>query len=181
MRSLAVSLGLILCAASLWAQSPGQPPVEACKPGDFTVIGFPNEFGPKLDGQFVVRTQDGFVDQFLTRESIWIPSIDSSIARWNGISGSTWFFDNRGITEEFADFEDGEVTISPCGGFFACPPEPPVLPPGPPVPDFADTLPAHNTVIAVTLISSDGGSGSNIGDSDIFFDGYPVDSGSPKM
>ena len=123
----------------------------------------------RVGGQFVVRIQDGFVDQFLTRESIWIPSIDSSIARWNGISGSNWFFDNRGITGKFANFEDGEVTISPCGVFFACPPAPPVLPPGPPVPDFADTLPAHNLAIAVTLISSDGGSGDNIGDSDIFF------------
>jgi uncharacterized protein (TIGR03437 family) len=170
MRSLVISLGLILSAVSVSAQSPGQPPFEACKPGDFTVIGYPDEFGPKADSKFIVRINNGFVDRFLTRDSIWIPSINSAVERYNGLPGSKWVFDNRGLTEKFADFADGEVTIAPCGGLFACPTEPPpVLPPGPPVPDFANTVPANNTVIAVTLISSDGGSGNNIGDSDIFF------------
>jgi uncharacterized protein (TIGR03437 family) len=167
MRSLVISLGLILSAASVSAQSLGQPPVEACKPGDFTVIGYPNEVGPKADGKFIVRIEDDFVDGFLTRENVWIPSINSAIDRFNGISGSNWVFENRGLTDKFASFTDGELTIMPC---FLCPsPPPPVLPPGPPVPDFANTVPAHNTVIAVTLISTDGGGGRNIGDADIFF------------
>ena len=77
----------------LWAQTEGQPPVEACKPGDFTVVGYPDEFGPKADSNFRVLIDDKFDGQFLTSENIWVPVIEQTIKKWNGISGSTWRFD----------------------------------------------------------------------------------------
>lgn len=170
MRSIAaIGLVLTLAAAPMWAQSVGQPPVEACKPGNFTVIGYPNEVGPKAGGRFIVNIEKGFRNGFLTTEDIWLPSIDSSIERWNGISGANWTFENRGLTDEFADFEDKEVTIAPCGGLFACPGPPPNRPATPPVPDFYPVSPAFNTTIAVTLIVTDKTTGNGVADSDIFF------------
>ena len=183
MRSIAaIGLGLFLAATPLWAQSPGQPPVEACKPGDFTIIGFPNEVGPKIGGKFIVNIDEGFVDSFLTTENVWIPSIDSSIERWNGINGANWTFENRGLSDpfEFEDFFDGEVTIAPCGGLFACPGPPPRQPPTPPVPDFYPVSAAHATTIAVTLILLDDTAGRGVGNSDIFFNPILPISSNPR-
>ncbi len=68
--------------------------------------------------------------RFLTTEPIWVPSIESSLASWSGVSGSTWSFVNRGLTDEFASFQDGKLTIIACGGLFPCTPgSPPSLPP----------------------------------------------------
>ena len=172
MRSIAaIGLVLILAAAPMWAQSVGQPPVEACKPGDFTIIGYPDEVGPKVGGKFVVNIDERFRNEFLTTENLWIPSINSSIERWNGISGANWTFENRGLSERFVfdDFFDGEITIAPCDGQFPCPGPPPSQPPTPPVPDFYPVSPAHATTIAVTLILLDETGSRGIGNSDIFF------------
>ena len=38
-RSLLIATTILLLGSVAWGQSPGQPPVEACKPGDFTIIG----------------------------------------------------------------------------------------------------------------------------------------------
>ena len=181
MRSIAaIGLVLALAAAPMWAQSAGQPPVEACKPGDFTVIGYPNEVGPKAGGRFIVNIEKGFRNGFLTTEDVWIPSINSSIERWNGIGGANWTFENRGLTDNLADFEDGEVTIAPCGGLFPCPGPPPNRPPTPPVPNFHPVSPAFNTTVAVTLIVTDKTTGNGVADSDIFFNPTLPISTSPR-
>ena len=164
-----IAAAVVLLGAAAWAQSPGQPPFEACKPGDFTVIGRLDEFGPKADGKFVVHIDRRFDGGFLTRDPIWLPAIESGIGRWNGISGADWSFENRGFTDEFASPIDGELTIMSCGFLSACPfEEPPILPPGPEPPEFLPTT-ASQTIIAVTLVSSDGGPDKAIGNSDIFF------------
>ena len=165
MRSIAaIGLGLVLIAAPL----PAQSPVEACKPGSFTIIGFPNEIGPKAEDKLSVNIEDGFDGRFLTTESVWIPSIDRGIERWNGISGANWTFENHGLTSRFADFEDGQVTISSCGGPFACPDSLPERP-GSSGPAFFSETPEHNAVIAVTLVVEDVAASRGIADSDIFF------------
>ena len=165
MRSIAaIGLGLVLIAAIL----PAQSPVEACKPGGFTIIGFPDEIGPKAEGKLSVNFEDGFDGRFLTTESVWIPSIDRGVERWNGISGANWTFENHGRTIGFADFEDGQVTIASCGGPFACPdPLPERF--GSSVTAFFSETPDHNAVIAVTLVVDDGTAAGGIADADIFF------------
>ncbi len=148
------------------AQSPGQPPAEDCKPGDFIVLRGAREFGPKPEGTFEVFIDRAFDGGFLTTEPIWVPSIEKSLASWSGVSGSTWSFVNRGLTDEFASFQDGKMTIIACGGVFPCTTEsPPSLPPGPSPPDFAE----RSLTIAVTLIVTDGSAGNAIFDSDICF------------
>ena len=168
-RSPSIATAILLLGSAAWAQSPGQPPTEACRPGDFTIIGRSDEFVPKADGQFVVHIDRGFDGGFLTTDPIWLPSIESAIGRWNGIAGANWTFENRGFTDEFASPFDNELTISSCGVLFACPNgPPPTLPPGPEPPEFLPTT-AGMTIIAVTLVFSDGGPHKAIGNSDIFF------------
>lgn len=118
------------------------------------IVGLPNEIGPKAEGKLGVNIEEGFEGRFLTTENVWVPSIDSGIERWNGISGANWTFENQGLTTGFADFGDGQVTIASCGGPFACP-------------DPLPERPGHNAVIAVTLVVDDGAGG--IADADIFF------------
>ena len=164
-----LATAILLLNSAAWAQSPGQPPAEACKPGDFTIIGGADEFGPKTDGKFVVHIDRGFDGNFLTPDSIWLPSIESAIDRWNGIPGANWTYLNNGFTDEFASPFDNELTISSCGVLFACPDgPPPTLPPGPEPPEFFPTT-ASATTIAVTLIFSDGSPSKGIGNADIFF------------
>ena len=167
-RSLARWLALAaLAAAPALAQTPGQPPVEACKPGDFTVIGYPDEFGPKADPVYRVDIQAGFVDSFLTRENIWIDAINRSIEQFNGVSGSKLRMNNLGVTSDLADFNDGVTTISPCGTLFGCPAGPPPEPPGGPGGDVIEIFP--QTTLAVTLVVEDNSAGRRIKDSDIVF------------
>jgi hypothetical protein len=45
---------LLLTPIGVSARTPDQPPYQACKPGDFTVIGYPDELWPKHDGRFRV-------------------------------------------------------------------------------------------------------------------------------
>ena len=148
------------CSLSgLWAQTEGQPPVEACKPGDFTVVGYPDEFGPKEDSNFRVLIDEKFNGQFLTTERIWVPVIQETIEKWNGISGSTWSFDTVGLTGKAPSDEDGETTIAACGFQFNCP-EVPTLPLG---------TAANQTILAVTLIFEDESRFKAITDADVFF------------
>ena len=169
-KSPPLALAALLLASAVQAQSPGQPPLDACKPGDFTVIGFPNELGPKADGKFIVHIDRGFDGGFLTVDPIWQPAIETAISRWNGIPGANWTFENRGFTDEFASPFDGELTIMSCGVLFPCPiGPPPSLPPGPTPPDFIRPEAANQTVIAVTFLFSDKTAQNGIGNSDIFF------------
>ena len=148
------------CSLSgLWAQTEGQPPVEACKPGDFTVVGYPDEFGPKEDSNFRVLIDEKLDGQFLTTDRIWVPVIQETIEKWNGISGSTWSFDTVGLTGKAPSDEDGETTIAACGFQFDCP-EVPTLPLG---------TAANQTILAVTLIFEDESRFRAITDSDVFF------------
>ena len=144
----------------LRAQTEGRPPVEACKPGDFTVVGYPDEFGPKADSNFRVLIDEQFDGQFLTSERIWVPVIEQTIDKWNGISGSTWSFDTVGLTDKAPSDEDGETTIAACGFQFGCVPEVPTLPLG---------TAANQTILAVTLIFEDDSRFRSITDSDVFF------------
>ena len=169
MQKLIASAVGFLCLQMvvLSAQVGGQPPASACKPGDFVVLGSPNDFGPKKDSQFKVLIDQRFDGGFLTKETIWIPVIEQAIPKWNGIPGSTWNFEIEGITEEEASEEDGKTTIAACGFLFTCPEEPPELPEGDPPPDIP--LTARQTVLAVTLIFSDLSVENSIADADIFF------------
>ena len=154
-------LTAVSCSLSgLWAQTQGQPPVEACKPGDFTVVGYPVEFGPKADSNFRVLIDEKFNGQFLTTERIWVPVIQQTIERWNGISGSTWRFDTEGLTDKAPNDEDGETTIAACGFDFNCPDSVPTLPLG---------TAANQTILAVTLIFEDESRFRAIIDADVFF------------
>ena len=146
--------------AGLLAQTQGQPPVEACKPGDFTVVGYPAEFGPKEDSNFRVLIDEKFNGQFLTTERIWVPVIQETIEKWNGISGSTWNFDTVGLTDKAPDGEDGETTIAACGFQFDCPESVPTLPLG---------AAANQAILAVTLIFEDESRFRAITDADVFF------------
>ena len=159
----AIGLGLLLIATASSAQSS----VEACKPGGFSIIGLPNEIKPRAEGKLGVNFDERFDGRFLTTENVWIPSIDSGIERWNGISGADWTFENHGLSAGFAGFEDGLVTIASCGGLFACP-DPLPEQPGSSVPAFFSETPEHNAVIAVTLVVDDVDAGG-IADADIFF------------
>ena len=156
----AVVIAASCSVAGLWAQTLGQPPVEACKPGDFTVVGYPDEFGPKPDANFRVLIDEKFNGQFLTTDRIWVPVIQDTIEKWNGISGSTWSFDTIGLTDKAPDDEDGETTIAACGFQFECPDSVPTLP--------LDTA-ANQTILAVTLIFEDESRFRAISDSDVFF------------
>ena len=169
MQKLIASAVGFLCLQMvvLSAQVGGQPPASACKPGDFVVLGSPNDFGPKKDSQFKVLIDQRFDGGFLTKETIWIPVIEQAIPKWNGIPGSTWNFEIEGVTEEEASGEDGKTTIAGCGSLFTCPEEPPELPEGDPPPDIP--LTAQQTVLAVTVIFSDLSPESSIADADIFF------------
>ena len=166
-RHSALILTLIAAALPLAAQTPGQPPFEACKPGDFTVIGYPDEFGPKAGATFDVFIDDDFQGAFLTQQRIWLPSIFSSIEKWNNIPGATWRFNNRGITEDDFSLVDDQLTISACGGLFKCPDGSPPLPPGGPGGDVVDFFP--QATLAVALITEDNSRGKAIKNSDIFF------------
>lgn len=160
----------IVLAPLLQAQTPGQPPYEACKPGEFTVIAYPNELWPKRDARFRVLIDRRFQGEFLTPERVWMPSIESAIGRFNGIAGASWSFDVESLTRANATPFDGALTISACGYTFGCPGglptppgnPPPYNPPAPPIPIPAATL-------AVTLVYSETGGRREILDSDIYF------------
>ena len=156
----AIVIAVSCSVSGLWAQTLGQPPVEACKPGDFTVVGYPDEFGPKPDANFRVLIDEKFNGQFLTTDRIWVPVIQDTIEKWNGISGSTWSFDTIGLTDKAPDDEDGETTIAACGFQFECPDSVPTLPLG---------TAANQTILAVTLIFEDESRFRAISDSDVFF------------
>lgn len=160
---------LFLITAGLTAQTFGQPPVEACKPGDFTVIGYPDEFGPRQTPSFDVRIDKRFESEFLTRQGIWMPVINGAIEKWNNISGSKWRFNNIGVTADEADPNDNKVTIAACGGLFGCPEEGPPEPPRGPGGDVLEFFPVFQTTLAVTLIYEDFSPGRSIRNSDIFF------------
>ncbi len=159
----------LLLTASVGAQSVGQPPVEACKPGDFTVIGFPDEFGPRQTPSFDILIDDRFQNNFLTKEDIWIPVINGAVEKWNNISGSKWRYINAGLTSAPADPNDNRVTISACGGLFSCPDQGPPDPPRGPGGDVLDFFPVFQSVVAVALIYEDFTPGRAIRNSDIFF------------
>ena len=169
MQKLIASAVGFLCLQMLVlsAQVSGQPPASACKPGDFVVLGSPDEFGPKKDSQFKVLIDKRFDGGFLTTETIWIPAIEQVVPKWNGIPGSTWNFEIEGTTEAPASDEDGKTTIAGCGFLFRCPDEPPEPPGGEPPPGIP--LAAHQTILAVTLINSDFSAENSVEDSDIFF------------
>ncbi|MBX3630857.1 MAG: matrixin family metalloprotease, partial [Nitrosomonas sp.] len=151
------------------AQSSGQPPFEACKPGDFTVLGYPDEFGPRATPSFDVLIDKRFDGQFLTQQKIWLPVIVDAISKWNGVSGSKWRFNNLGMTDKEADPNDNRVTIAACGGLFACPEQGPPSPPRGPGGDILEFFPVFQTTVAVTLIYEDFSPGRAIRNSDIFF------------
>lgn len=160
---------LLMFTAALAAQTIGQPPVEACKPGDFTVIGYPDEFGPRQTPNFDVRIDKRFENEFLTRDGIWVPIINGAIEKWNNIGGSKWRFNNIGITDQDADPNDNKVTIAACGGIFECPEDGPPEPPKGPGGDVLEFFPVFQTTLAVTLIFEDYSPGRSIRNSDIFF------------
>ena len=112
----AATLAFLLWGGPLRAQTPGQPPVQACKPGDFTVVGYPAEFGPKAGANFSVLIDERFEGEFLTTEDIWVPVIRQAVEKWNGIGGSDWNFNIEGFGE--SDFDDGKTTIAACGFIF---------------------------------------------------------------
>ena len=155
-----------LATGSLSAQTLGQPPVEACKPGDFTVVGYPFEFGPKANANFPVLIDPKFEGEFLTTEDIGVPVIRKGVEKWNLIKGSDWSFNIEGFGE--LDGTDGKTTIAACGFNFSCPGEPPV-PPGGEVPPGIPGTVAPQSVIAVTLIFGDDSLSDRIADSDIVF------------
>ena len=167
-KLIASAVGLLcLQMVVLSAQVSGQPPASACKPGEFAVLGSPDDFGPKKDSQFKVLVDQRFDGGFLTTETIWIPVIEQAVPKWNGTPGSTWSFEIEGVTGGQASGEDGKTTIAGCGFLFVCPDEPPERPDGEPPPGIP--LTAQQTILAVTLIFSDLSVERSIADSDIFF------------
>jgi len=165
--SLLIALALLSPAAQADNQIEGQPPLAACKPGGFTVIGYPDEFGPKDDSQFDVFIDERFQGDFQTLQRIWLPTIVETIEKWNGISGSTWRFNPVAITDVDASAFDGDLTISACGGLFACPDGPPPTTPEGPGGGVIDIF--KQTTLAVTLIVEDRSTRKGIRDSDVFF------------
>ena len=163
-----LALTLIL-AAGAPAQSLDQPPVEACKPGGFTVIGYPDEFAPRADPQFDVFIDERFQGLFLTTDRIWLEAINNTIIKWNGIPGSKWKFNNLGLTSSDWSPDDNKVHIAACGGLFSCPDGTPPAPPAGPGGDVLDFFAAYQTTLAVTLIWEDNTPGRGIRNSDIFF------------
>lgn len=160
---------LLLFAAAVGAQTLGQPPIEACKPGGFTVIGYPDEFGPRQTPSFDVKIDRRFENSFLTSSDIWIPTINGAIEKWNNIGGSKWRFNNLGLTDDLADPNDNKVTIAACGGVFSCPEQGPPEPPRGPGGDVLEFFPVFQTTLAVTLIFEDFSPGRSIRNSDVFF------------
>lgn len=151
------------------AQSLDQPPVEACKPGGFTVIGYPDEFAPRAVPEFDVLVDSKFQGSFLTSERIWLKAINDTVFKWNLIPGSKWHFNNLGLTDKDPDPNDNKITIASCGFVFGCPDGPPPIPPGGPGGDVLDFYTAYQTTLAVTLIWEDNSPGRRIRNSDIFF------------
>jgi uncharacterized protein (TIGR03437 family) len=172
-RLVATLLGTaLLSTPHLVAQIEGEPPFEACKPGGFTVIGYPDEFGPQRIARFPVVIDNRFQGQFLTTQRIWLPAIQEAIEKWNNVSGATWKFDNQGLTQQDAMGIDGRVTISSCGFEFGCKemvPVPPEAPPDPMLPPEVVPLTARQLALAVTLISADFSREKAILDADVFF------------
>lgn len=148
------------------AQILGQPPVEACKPGNFSVIGYPDEFGPKSVPLFDVLIDERFQGNFLTADRSWANEIVRSVDKWNDVSDTTWKFRLAGFTAADPSSVDGRLTIAACGGGFGCPTSRPPSPPGGPGGGVIDF---RATTLAVTLISQEAGITKGIRDSDIFF------------
>jgi len=171
-----VSLIFLNCAL-LNAQTAGQPPTAACKPGGFTVVNYPDEVGPVEASGFDVFIDERFQGEFQTQARIWLPAILSGVEKWNGIPGSTWNFNVIGQTSEPADFFDGKLTISACGGFFACPDQPPPDPPANPGSGDIDFFPRFQSgALAVTLIVEDLTARRAVIDGDIYFNpGLPFE------
>ena len=169
-RPIWPSFALALAVSvSVPAQSPDQSPVEACKPGGFTVIGYPNEFAPRAVPEFDVFVDSKFQGHFLTSERIWLQAINNTVFKWNLIPGSKWHFNNLGLTDKEPDPNDNKVTIASCGFVFGCPDGPPPIPPGGPGGDVLDFYTAYQTTLAVTLIWEDNTPARRIRNSDIFF------------
>ncbi len=166
-RLVAIAIALLFIQTGILpGQTPGQPPVEACKPGNFSVVGYPDEFGPKTNRTYRVRIDKRFDGSFLTQQPIWVPVIQQAVEKWDAVSGADLSFEMEGLSTLDANGFDGVLTIAACGGgMFTCPEGPtPTIPPGPQPPTFA-----QGGVIAVTLISSRGGVAKPIDDADIFF------------
>ena len=173
-RLVATLLGVALFSPSaLDAQIEGEPPFEACKPGGFTIIGYPDELGPLRGGRFPVVIDNKFQGQFLTTQRIWLPAIVESINKWNSVAGADWQFDNQGLTAQEPMGIDGRVTIASCGFEFGCKemvPVPPQAPPDPMLPpEVVPIIAARQVALAVTVISVDFSREKAILDADIFF------------
>jgi uncharacterized protein (TIGR03437 family) len=172
-RLVATLLGtLLLSTPCLHGQIAGEPPFEACKPGGFTIVGYPDEFGPQRNARFPVVIDNRFQGQFLTAQRIWLPAIVDAIEKWNNVPGATWRFDNQGLTQQDAMGIDGRVTIASCGFEFGCKdmvPVPPQAPPDPMLPPEVVPLAARQVALAVTLISADFSREKAILDADVFF------------
>ena len=175
MKRLAATLlsTALFCSPALLAQNASEPPFEACKPGGFTVIGYPDEIGPQRGGRFPVVIDNKFQGQFLTTQRIWLPAIVNAIEKWNGVGGSTWQFDNQGLTQQEPMGIDGRVTIASCGFEFGCKemvPLPPHAPPDPMLPpEVVPLYTARQVALAVTLVSADFSREKAILDADVFF------------
>jgi hypothetical protein len=115
-RLVATLLGTVLLSTpTLLAQIESEPPFAACKPGGFTIVGYPDEFGPQRGARFPIVVDNKFQGQFLTTQRIWLPVIRDAIEKWNNVPGATWQFDNQGLTQQEAMGIDGRVTIASCG------------------------------------------------------------------
>ncbi len=159
-----------LAATPLFAQIGGQPPFEACKPGGFTVVGYPSEFGPKDTPYFDVLIDERFQKGlFLSGQKTWVNEIRDSVLKWNGVSGSQWQYRIAGLTAELPDPFDGRTTIAGCGFTFGCPDGPPPGPPTGPGGEVIDFFAVPQTTLAVTLIVQDASLRKGVEDSDIFF------------
>ena len=172
-RLLATLLGTaLLSTPTLLAQIEGEPPFAACKPGGFTIVAYPDEFGPQRSARFPVVIDNRFQGQFLTAQRIWLPVIGEAIEKWNSVSGATWQFENQGLTQQDPMGIDGRVTIASCGFEFGCKdmvPVPPKAPPDPMLPPEVVPLAARQVALAVTLISADFSREKAILDADVFF------------
>jgi len=187
MKTATTVLALLACTLPLAAQqSPGEPPFQACKPGDFTIIGYPDEFAPKRDSRFDVLIGDDFFGNFLIADKDWIPEIRRTIEQWNNQPGSDWTFTARGLTGETPTPFDGVTTIAPCGGIgFPCidPAEPPegTDPPFDPTePRPPTVVPARQFTLAVALVFNGNRGDRAITDSDVFFNVLAPFSASPR-
>lgn len=172
-RLVATLLGFVLLSTpTLVAQTEDPPPFAACKPGGFTIIGYPDEFGPQRGARFPVVIDNRFQGRFLTAQRIWLPVIGQAIEKWNNVAGATWKFDNQGLTQQDPMGIDGRVTIASCGFEFGCKemvPVPPKAPPDPMLPPEVVPLTARQLALAVTLISADFSREKAILDADVFF------------